>query len=340
MKKIIVLVLALAVALILLTSCGKKAGTVTGEGLLAYLPQSSNGVVVLDMNRIMNTDAANKAIKEDKAFQKYQEFVQKTGIDPQKDLHFIAVGLTGDMMSKTAEPAVIVSMNYKKDDLLAKIKAEAKAKIQETTYNGVTLYTVPEEQGKKQAYVAFLDASLIAGGSETSLKSIIDVYQKKSESALKNEALSAILKGVRKDAMAWCAFSIPGEVMEQAVSGNPMMANLKGLYGLTMLFDYKNKALIAEIKGLNKDEAKNKEIATMLDGLKAMGAMASTKEPSLGELLDKIMITSGPNDITISADIPEDLLNKLKAKAEEKVQGLLPKKPEGQEETPKEEIKE
>jgi len=340
MKKIIVLVLALAVALILLTSCGKKAGTVTGEGLLAYLPQSSNGVVVLDMNRIMNTDAANKAIKEDKAFQKYQEFVQKTGIDPQKDLHFIAVGLTGDMMSKTAEPAVIVSMNYKKDDLLAKIKAEAKAEIQETTYNGVTLYTVPEEQGKKQAYVAFLDASLIAGGSETSLKSIIDVYQKKSESALKNEALSAILKGVRKDAMAWCAFSIPGEVMEQAVSGNPMMANLKGLYGLTMLFDYKNKALIAEIKGLNKDEAKNKEIATMLDGLKAMGAMASTKEPSLGELLDKIMITSGPNDITISADIPEDLLNKLKAKAEEKVQGLLPKKPEGQEETPKEEIKE
>lgn len=340
MKKIIVLVLALAVALILLTSCGKKAGTVTGEGLLAYLPQSSNGVVVLDMNRIMNTDAANKAIKEDKAFQKYQEFVQKTGIDPQKDLHFIAVGLTGDMMSKTAEPAVIVSMNYKKDDLLAKIKAEAKAEIQETTYNGVTLYTVPEEQGKKQAYVAFLDASLIAGGSETSLKSIIDVYQKKSESALKNEALSAILKGVRKDAMAWCAFSIPGEVMEQAVSGNPMMANLKGLYGLTMLFDYKNKALIAEIKGLNKDEAKNKEIATMLDGLKAMGAMASTKEPSLGELLDKIMISSGPNDITISADIPEDLLNKLKAKAEEKVQGLLPKKPEGQEETPKEEIKE
>ena len=339
MKKIVILVLALTLALILLTSCGKKGGAVTGEGLLAYLPQSSNGVVVLDMNRIMNTDAATKAIKEDKAFQKYQEFVQKTGIDPQKDLHFIAVGLAGDMTSKSVEPAVIVSMNYKKDDLLAKIKAEAKVEIQETTYNSVTLYTVPEEQGKKQAYVAFLDASLIAGGSETSLKSVIDVYQKKSESALKNEALSGILKGVRKDAMAWCAFSVPGDVMEKAASENPMMANLKGLYGLTMLFDYKNKTLVAEIKGLNKDEAKNKEIATMLDGLKAMGAMASTKEPGLGELLDKILISSGPNDVTISADIPEDLLNKLKAKAEEKVQGMIPKKPAGEEEAPKEEIK-
>ncbi len=338
MKKIVIFVLALTLALILLMSCAKKGGGVTGEGLLAYLPKATNGVIVLDLNRIMNTDAANKAIKEDKAVQKYQEFIQKTGIDPQKDIHFAAIGLAGDLTAKSAEAAVVVNMTYKKDDLIAKIKAEAK-NLQESTYNGVTLYTVPEGEGKKQAYLAFLDASLVAGGSETSIKSVIDVFQNKGESVLKNEALAGILKGVHKDAMVWCAFSIPPQAMEMATSQSPMLANLKGLYGLTMFFDYKNKSLIAEIKGLNKDEAKNKEIATMLDGLKAMGAMASTKDPSLGEVLDKIQIASGPTDITISADIPEDLLNKLKAKAEEKVQGMIPKKPEGQPETPKEEKK-
>lgn len=338
MKKIIILVLALTMALILVTSCAKKGGAVTGEGLLAYLPKTTNGVIVMDIGRIMSTDVAAKAIKEDKGFEKYREFVQKTGIDPQKDLHWIAVGLTGELSGKSTEAAVIVNMTYKKDDLLAKIKAEA-PKLQETTYAGATLYTVPEEEGKKPAYVTFLDDNNIAGGSEKAIKSVIDIQQKKAESALKNEALAGILKGVRKDAMVWCAFAVPPDAMEMAASQNPMMANLKGLYGLTMFFDYKNKGLIVEIKGLNKDEAKNKEIQTMLDGLKAMGAMASTKEPSLGEVLDKIAITSGPGDITISANIPEDLLNKLKAKAEEKAGSLLTKKPEAQEETPQEEIK-
>ena len=336
MKKIVVLILALTLALILLTSCAKKAGTYSAEGLLAYLPKSANGVIVMDLGRILNTDAANNALKEDKAVQKYQEFVQKTGIDPQKDIHFVAIGLAGNMTAQAPEAAVVVNMNYKKDDLLAKIKAEAK-NLQESTYAGLTLYTVPEKDGSKQAYLAFLDPSLVAGGSEAALKSVIDVYQGKAPSVLKNEALSEILKGVQKDAMVWAAFSIPAAAMEMASSKNPMMANLKGLYGLTLFFDYKNKSLLAEIKGLNKDAAKNKEIATMLDGLKAMGAMASTKEPSLGEVLDKIQISSGPTDVTIAANIPEDLLNKLKSKAEEKVEGLMTKKPEGKEETPKEE---
>jgi hypothetical protein len=331
MKKIIILVLALVLALALVTSCAKQGGTAGGESLLAHLPQSTTGVIVMDVGRIMKTDAAVKAIKEGKTVEKYQEFVQKTGIDPQKDIRFIAVGLSGDITAKATEAAVLVDMNYKKDDLLAKIKAEAK-ELQETDYNGATLYTVPEKEGDKPAYVTFLSDTIIAGGSEAAIKSVVDIQQKKAESALKNEALAGILKGARKDAMLWCAFAVPAEALDKAVEANPMMGNLKGLYGLTMFFDYKNKGLQAEIKGLNKDEAKNKELATMLDGLKAMGAMASAKEPALGEVLDKITIGSGPDAITIAADIPEDLLNKLKAKAEEKAAGLLTKKPETKDE--------
>ena len=325
MKRNFVLALCLTLALIPAVSCAKKAGGGGGaESLLALLPQSTNGVIVVDMGRIMKTDAAVKAIQEDKTAAKYKEFVEKTGIDPQKDIHYVAVGLAGDLAAKATEAAVLVNMNYKKDDLLSKIKAEAKD-VQETAYNGQTLYTMPEKDGKP-AYLAFLSDSIIAGGTEAALKSVIDTQQKKAESVLKNETLAAILKGVRKDAMVWSAFSVPAEAMEKASEGNPMMANLKGLYGMTMLFDYKNKGLVAEIKGLNKDEAKNKELATMLDGLKAMGAMASSQEPALGEVLEKIVISSGPEAITISAEIPEDLLNKLKAKAEEKAESMLNKK--------------
>lgn len=46
-----------------------------------------------------------------------------------------------------------------------------------------------------------------------------------------------------------------------------------------------------------------------------MGAMAAAKKPEVGELLDKLEISSGPDHAKIYASIPEDLINKIKSEA-------------------------
>ena len=65
---------------------------------------------------------------------------------------------------------------------------------------------------------------------------------------------------------------------------------------------------------MSDDEAQNQQIVDLLSGLKAMGAMAATKDPNVGELLNKIDISSTPDFVKIYANVPEELINKLKSK--------------------------
>ena len=107
---------------------------------------------------------------------------------------------------------------------------------------------------------------------------------------------------------------VPSEAVSQVASNNPMLQSLKGLKSLSMYFDYEAQNIIAEIKAMGTDPEKNKQIADLLSGVKAMGAMAAAKEPAVGELMNKIEITSGDDYVRIYASLPEELIKKLKEK--------------------------
>ena len=70
---------------------------------------------------------------------------------------------------------------------------------------------------------------------------------------------------------------------------------------------------MANIKALSNDAVKNKQIAEMLTGFKAMGAMLAVQKPDVGTLLDSIVISAADDHVLISANIPEELLQKLKS---------------------------
>ena len=65
-----------------------------------------------------------------------------------------------------------------------------------------------------------------------------------------------------------------------------------------------------EIKAPGGEAAKNKQLADMLTGFKALGAGAAAKNPDVGELLNRIEVSSGADFVKIAAGLPEDLLQK------------------------------
>jgi hypothetical protein len=90
---------------------------------------------------------------------------------------------------------------------------------------------------------------------------------------------------------------------------------------VAMYFDYKNQNIVAEIMAMSPDPDSNKQVADALTGIKSFGAMAAGEKPEIGELLNKIEISSGADHVTIHAEIPEELIQKLQAdipKEEEK----------------------
>lgn len=344
MKKALVCLSIVLIAAAGFVACGKggsvKAGSATAEALINLLPQDTTGVIVIDVHRVMGSEAVQKAIQDEKNKARYDKLMTQTGIDPQKDVFFAVIGLTGPL-SKGQEPegAFIANLKYDKTALLAKLKAEMQKEhegqeLVEETYSGVTLYSNfdPSEKGKP-GRAAFLDESNIVIGSERGVKAVIDVYQKKADNLTKNAETAKILKAANQSAMVWGAFAIPAGTLKSAAEQNPMMKSLENMNGVTLAFDYRNQALSVEIRALGASEEENKQVADMLTGLKALGAGAASKEPAIGEALNRIEIGAGPDALSLSINLPQDVLDKLRGAAQSKVEGMFKPKdeqPEGE----------
>ncbi len=324
MRKYAGLTLALILVILSFFACERgpsipKAGSAKVKDMLSLVPEDAIGVVFIDFNRAMATEILDKTIKESKDYTKYQEFVEITKINPQEDIYYVTVALEKTSEEKDPQGGAIVNMKYDKENLLSLIKdklAEEEKELEEEDYNGTVLYSVLEKEGEKD-YLSFIDDSNILAGDEAVVKSIIDVIQEKKENMFKNEALSSLVAQTNKEAMMWGAILIPPEAISQAVSQNPMLKNLEAVNATAMYFDYKNESIIAEIKVMSGDETKNKEVADLLNGFKAMGGIIAAKKPEIGELINKIEVTSSADYVKIYANISEDLINRIKETEEE-----------------------
>ncbi len=365
MKKFAVGSLVLAVGLLAFAACNKAGGPGASQAqdMLALMPQNVAGVLFIDVNRGMNTQFVTDALAKPDAAKGLQEFITKSGLDPRKDIAYLALGMTGSLSGAPgAAPSGfgIINLKYDKATLLAKMK-ENDAKFLEGEYEGVATIqpidepkvevppTDPVEAGEaekkaaegtdiepqpqepvapapepeKPMLGAFLDASNIAVGPVDDVKAVIDVFKKKSASAKDNAELAALIKGMNKTAIVWGVVAFKPEDVKKMVESAPMLSSLSSLKAMTMRFDYANKTLDMAIQALTADAGKNKEIADMLNGFKAMGALAAGEKPEIGELLNKIEITSGADNVTIKAMLPEELLTKLAKTAQAELMNKL-----------------
>ncbi len=321
MKRITAFSLVVSLALFSFMACGKKAaapeaGTAKAQDILGMIPVDVQGVFFVDVNKAMSTEVAIKAIQEQKDYQKYQEFIEKIGIDPQKDIYFLAAGVMSKTGEEGQEGVGILNLKYDKDAVMALIRAKVEEEgqeLQEEQYAEYTLYKAWEKD--ESGAFAFIDDSNVVMGNEAPVKAVLDVLGKKKDNVFKNNELSALINKTNKDAMFWGAMLIPPDAMEKAAAENPMMGAMKEINAVALYFDYKDQNLIAEIMAMGPNAESNKKVAEALNGIKAFGGMAAAEKPEIGELLNKIEISSGDDHVKIYASIPEELINKLKEMA-------------------------
>ena len=332
-----------------LVSCAQqgslKAGSATGKSMLQLIPASARAVLMLDVHRSLTAEAVQNALKDPKAKEKYDGFVKMAGIDPTKDVYFLAVAMSGAQANNSRQGAAVVNLKYDKAGLLARIKGLAKD-LKEEVYNGVTIYKGPGQPTAEGLAPcgAFLDDSNLVIGQENMVRGVIDVYQKRADAVGKSPEMKPLLKAVNTGANFWAASAIPQEMVKQAAEKNPMLKNLVGLSGLTLSLDYAASNLVVEVQGLGGTKDQNKALADMLTGLKGMGSLAAAKQPLLGDVLNKVEISSGPDNVKIYASLPQELLDKLQQVAQKMVQekfgGMVQVNPQAPQEEKKPETKE
>jgi len=315
MKRTTILALVLGLMFIGTTACKTgetaKAGSAKPEDVLKYLPVEAQGVFFVDIHRAMQTEVASKMIQEDENYEEYLKFVEESGIDPQEDIFYVALGVLSGSMLSQQEAVGVLNLRYDKDRLMAMIEEKTEDEITSEDYSGITVY---KPKSDEDAVFAFLDASNVVIGNPGAVRSCIDVMQKTRDNVFNNEALSGVLDRADKSTIFWGAMLVPKDDMAKAAEGNPQLKPLQNMNALVMNFDHKNAMVTMKIKAESDDPDANKQIADMLNGLKAMGAMMVPEDkPEFNDLLNSVTVSFGDDHVMIDASIADEVLQKLKA---------------------------
>jgi hypothetical protein len=276
--------------------------------MLQLLPENSQGVFFMDVKRAVATPMVKNALEEENT--DLREFTEKTGIDPSRDINFLAASIAGEIKGDDSEGVMVLNLEYDRDRLLRKLR-EKDETVEVESYQGVDIVTLPDTSGDGPTHAALLDENHLALGTPSVVRAVVDVKQKRAQSVQKNAELMETLESIDRGAIFWGAVVISEDAARDLAQENPMMTDLGGIRSVVMSVDFRDRVLLGEVVARGESEEQNQQIADFLNGIKAFAAMGSQENPEVAEVLRTIEVTTGPDNVRISASIPEELLVRL-----------------------------
>lgn len=312
--------------LFLFPGCGKDGATggaaASGIKLFSMLPDNSTGVVYINFKDLANMEFFDKMIKDEKpakpeaTFKDYQDFVTKTGIDPKKDVYALAIAIFGNIgPANTADGVLVAQLNYNKDKILAIMK-EQKVDFTEEAYKGIPIYKFKETKQDgtaEEIAFAFINESIAAGGKPDGVKKVIDLSKGDGQSIMGNAKLKPYIE--KFSGLVSFVFDFPADAKKVHDMGMAKV-DLSKAEAILGNFDYKDNAYIGEINMVCPNLEGNNQLVTTLNGFKGMAGLAGQEAM---DVVNKINISASAERVTLSFNIPSDLLDRVKKKLEEKM---------------------
>lgn len=315
--------------LALVTGCDEKASVgETGADLVSlynYVPDTATGLFTINFNKLTSISAFDKMkddmkfddiSKNQKFFKDYQDFIEKTGIDPKKDIKSAVVAIFSELDEKDAELSLIANLNYDKQKLLTLMKESGK-EFQTSDFNGMTMYSGKDEKGKEAGFI-FLSDNIITAGTIEGVKKVAELAGKGGKNILADPKMKSYMDKVGGSSILSFIFRFPEKM--KGMKGNSMIqadfSKAEALYGNV---DFSSNTWMGKFVLVSYNEEGNTNLVTTLNGLKGLGAMGG---PEIAELINNINISATADSIVLSFKISSELLEKLKAKAEEKTKNF------------------
>ncbi len=309
MKRKLFTIFIISLILIFSTYC-KKA--VKGkEEILKMLPKESAGIIFVNIERISGTKFFRELTSTNR------EKIEKWGIDPEKDIHFVGIAISGKIMpGKKTAGLVVMNVDYKKELILSNLKKEGLDIAEEKYKNALIISGIDKKN--KDLRMAFIGNNFLGIGNEELLKKAIDLKAGKGENILKNSQLMSLVKDLNQESFLWGASLIPRKDIKGMLEKNPQAKIFESIKAVSFFMDYNNTGYQGELNLHSDDEAKINQMADFLNGIKAMISMGKSQSPELQELLSGINISAEPTRVKVAVNLTEDLIMKLKKEAEKK----------------------
>lgn len=321
----------LMTTLLVFVGCGgDKSGGGAGlstdtTSLFSLLPADSTGVFSIDFGKLakmkffneMIEDAKNKP-DEDAVFKNYDDFVNTTGINPKKDIHGMAIALTSQLGPNLAQKVnfvAVLNVDYDKSKIVAALKTKNE-KVIEDSYNGMAFYKFTDKKGEESGFALINDKTL-AFGPPAELYKVMDL-SKGSGKSLADGPLKPYFDKLDQGSIVSFLMAFPQEFkkVQDAAMFKFDLSKAEAVIGNA---GYSGNAWEGSVVLISNNKDGNDQLVATLNGLKAMAGMAG---PEAVEVADNIKLKSDAVSVTLSFSISEALVEKLKAAAEKKKQGM------------------
>lgn len=255
--------------------------------------------------------------------QHLRELTTLTGFDPLRDVNEVLVASAGGPNEKSG--LILARGNFD----IARITAAAALKggTVSTVYNGVTILSDP----KATAGVAFLNASIVAGGDIANVKAAID--RQRGSSALP-AAVAVRVNEWSSTQDAWALTTVPPTSLQPA-AGLPAIPGVGTQPGQANAFTGIQHASGGVKFGSNvvvtaQAQASTAQDATQIgDTLKLLASLAQLQangDPKILALANSLTVNTNGGLLNVSLSMPQDQLVELLKAGTKKVQPRVQKK--------------
>ena len=298
-----------AAGLAIYTNYSVKASVPSLPDVLGTLPEDCQFVFGINVQKFTSSPAyarlrqsQSQPVGKDMA-----EFIEKTGVDPARDVYYlVAAGRAKEKLK--GEGVAVLTGQFQNDSIVAYIRS--KTSPVELEYGGSQIFMFPEAGSDTvRKGIALLNDREVAVGDLESLKAVLDVRSKGSRSVLNNPAMAPLLNSISSDEMLWFAADGAGAIA-RAPAAIPLEDNLTTIRSVVGTLDI-SEAVVGKItvSAVNEDSAM--KLAEVARGFVALTQLGGNKNPDLMLLLDGLKVTQNATQVILGINFPVDLLEKL-----------------------------
>jgi hypothetical protein len=290
-----------------------------GPEELQYVPADAAVVAYANIRDVMNSQFRQRFKSLEPTQDQKNEFEEKTGVNLETDVDSITAAIMpkDGMANNPAGSFLIIAKGRYQQSTLESLALQHGA--QAIQYQGKTLLTHSEGNGKEDMAIGFVDAELIAFGSLTSVQASIDAATSNRNIVSNNDMMKLVNEIDNANAWAVGRFDaiaskagLPTEIASQmpAITWFSAAGHING-------------GLSGQLKAETKDEATAKNLRDILGGFLAMARMQAANKPGMQQLADSLVLSGDGTNVQLAFSIPSEVLDLLEGLAKNRPQGQL-----------------
>ena len=272
----------------------------TGPSELAYIPADAAVVAYADVGAIMNSELRQRVRQALPRHQDgQQEFQRETGIDIERDIHYVVAAMTPG----ATHSALLVARGNFNPTQLESLAVQHGGAVE--TYKDKRLLTKGGIGPNGSGTLAFLEPGLVAIGDTATIKRSIDA-QLTSTSITSNDELMSLVREIETGNNAWSVgrfdvLASQAKLPEQLARQIPPVKWFAAAGHIN-----------GGVEGMVRVEATDEQAAELLrrqvSGALAFGEMMSRSDPRAAAAIRTVQMSGTGTTVQVSFALPAELL--------------------------------